>query len=190
MVNKIIKVDPAWQQLSSSLALSEEKFKGIWLQVCPEGAVSCRGLVSTRGIAIKFPGKVILLMVQKSCISWSSKYPIINRLSYMSGGGGFLPSVDLVSTVQKIYSMILFIEKCWSLPTGHPAGSKGTCAKAKFQGAKGFPKVWQIMEHVFLNMIPFSRDGHVDQNVPPINAFQLTTYQTYSPLKGTNIEKE
>ena len=29
MVNKIIKVDPAWQQLSSSLALSEEKFKGI-----------------------------------------------------------------------------------------------------------------------------------------------------------------
>lgn len=71
--------------------------------------------------------------------------------------------------------MILFIDKCLSLPTGHPAG---------------FPKVWQIMEHVFLNMIPFSRDGHVDQNVPPINAFNLTTYQTYSPLKGTNIEKE
>ena len=107
----------------------------------------------------------------------------------MSGGGGFLPSVDLVSTVQKIYSMILFIEKCLSLPTGHSAGSKGTCAKAKFQGAKGFPKVWQIMEHVFLNMIPFSRDGHVDQNVPPINAFKLNLSDLFPSERNKHRER-
>ena len=36
--------------------------------------------------------RCFILLMEKSCTKWYGKYPIIHRVSYMSGGAGFLPS--------------------------------------------------------------------------------------------------